>query len=604
VTLSATAGTDYTATNGTLSFAPGVITNTITLAISDDALQEGNETFRFILSGLTNSTLAFGTNVATITDDDASSVSFWTNAITVFENTNVITLYALRSGATNTAVSVNFTNFGTASSPATAATAGSDFTATNGILLFAPGVTTNTFTLTIIDDGTAENSEQLACRLTSATNTSLGTSNLIVTITTNDSAVISIATSTTSFTETNDTNATITLTVNRTGTTFNQCTVNFTTTNVSATAGSDYLATNGTLTFAAGVSTTQIVVSMLYDDLQETNETFRVVLSGPVDATIGTGTNVITIADDDVSSLAISTNAVTVAEAGTNVTFTIVRSGATNTAVAVDFTTTNVTASAGSDYTATNNTLYFAPGVISNSVTVSISDDLLYEGNETFRLLLTVVTNSSTGIATNTATITDDDLSTLTFEVDTDSVSELDGTIDVLVTRTGVTNTTISSAYLTVNGSATAGSDYIATNGVLSFAAGETQKTITVEIIFDGPVESPETFTVRLVNFTNTAAGAETNITVTINDAFGDGAAFSAASAVPVAISAINAIGTNDLLLHITGPAGTPFVIETTTDFQTWTPVSTNYVRTAGTDWLTPIDRSVSARYFRVVRPQ
>ena len=254
--------------------------------------------------------------------------------------------------------------------------------------------------------------------------------------------------------------------------------------------------------------------------------------------------------------------------------------------------------------TATNNTLYFAPGVTTNTVTVSISDDLLYEGNETFRLLLTVVTNSSTGIATNTATITDDDLSTLTFEVDSDSVSELDGYIDILVTRTGVTNTAISAAYLTANGSATAGSDYIATNGVLSFAAGETQKTITVEIIFDGPVESPETFNVRLLNFTNTAAGAETNIIVTINDAFGDGAAFSAASVVPVAISAINAIGTNDLRLHITGPAGTPFVIETTTDFQTWTPVSTNVVRSGGTDWLTPINREVPARYFRVVRPQ
>ena len=73
---------------------------------------------------------------------------------------------------------------------------------------------------------------------------------------------------------------------------------------------------------------------------------------------------------------------------------------------------------------------------------------------------------------------------------------------------------------------------------------------------------------------------------------------------MPVAISAINAIGTNDLRLHITGPAGTPFVIETTTDFQTWTPVSTNVVRSGGTDWLTPIDREVPARYFRVARPQ
>src|SRR6185503_13042334 len=108
---------------------------------------------------------------------------------------------------------------------------------------------------------------------------------------------------TTSFTETNSTNSTITLTINRTGTTNNLATVAFTTTNVTALAGSDYTATNGTLTFAAGVASTQIVVSISNDDLQESVETFKVVLSSPTDATVSTGTNTVTLLDDDISTV-------------------------------------------------------------------------------------------------------------------------------------------------------------------------------------------------------------------------------------------------------------------------------------------------------------
>ena len=67
-----------------------------------------------------------------------------------------------------------------------------------------------------------------------------------------DLAILAFTAGTSSFTETNSTNNTLTLTVVRTGTTNNACTVSFTTTNVSAVAGSDYAATNGTISFAAG----------------------------------------------------------------------------------------------------------------------------------------------------------------------------------------------------------------------------------------------------------------------------------------------------------------------------------------------------------------
>jgi hypothetical protein len=204
-------------------------------------------------------------------------------------------------------------------------------------------------------------------------------------------------------------------------------------------------------------------------------------------------------------------------------------------------------------------------------------------------------------------TITDDDLATITFVMSAADASELDSTIDITVIRTGVTNTTVSVAYFTTNDTATAGSDYTATNGVLTFAPTETNKTITVAILFDAPVETPETFEVRLVNFTNAAAGSNITFTTTINDAFGGArpAFRPAAESIPVSLSVSKLPDSEYLRVRVTGPKGAPFVIETTTDLKKWQPVVTNVISgDDGYDWFTPIDPAVVARYFRVTRPK
>jgi len=203
-----------------------------------------------------------------------------------------------------------------------------------------------------------------------------------VTITTNDSAILSFSVTTNLVSETN---GTLTLTVNRTGTTNNAVTVDFTTTNVTASAGSDYTATNGTLSFAAGETSKTFTTDLIDDDTQENTETFRIVLSNPVDATIAIGTNTVTISDDDVSTVGFTAGTTATAETNGTVTLTVVRSGATNTTVTLDFTTTNATALAGSDYTATNGTFTFNPGETTNAVTIEIADNATQEASETSR---------------------------------------------------------------------------------------------------------------------------------------------------------------------------------------------------------------------------
>src|SRR5439155_93069 len=382
-------------------------------------------TFKIVLSNPTDATLSVSTNTVTITDDDVSTIGFTTSAVTVSETNGTLTLTVVRAGATNTAVSVNFaTTNGTAA-------AGSDYTATNGTFSFAAGETTNTLSIDILDNLNQEGTETFQVRLSNASNTSLGVGTSTVTITDDDGSIVGFAVSAISVAENTNSisitvvrsgttnvaeaGGTLTLTVNRSGTTNNAVTADFATANVTATAGSDYTATNGTLSFAPGETSKTITVDVLDDDLQEANETFRVVLSNPADPTIAIGTNTVRITDDDGSTLSLTTNAVTVAETNTSVTLTVVRSGATNTAVAVDFATTNGTATAGNDYTATNGTFSFPPGEVSNTVTITLIDDLLYEGDEAFRVVLSGITNSTLGIGTNTITIADDDLAYLVF---------------------------------------------------------------------------------------------------------------------------------------------------------------------------------------------
>jgi Ca2+-binding RTX toxin-like protein len=118
------------------------------------------------------------------------------------------------------------------------------------------------------------------------------------------------------------------------------------------------------------------------------------------------------IADNDVPNLPIidlSANQ-TVVEGITspqNVTYTVTVSSDSTDTITVQYATGNNTAIAGSDYTATNGTLTFAPGVTSQYIIIPILNDSLNEAQETFNLTLSSPTNAQLGTAAVTTTITD-----------------------------------------------------------------------------------------------------------------------------------------------------------------------------------------------------
>ena len=164
-------------------------------------------------------------------------------------------------------------------------------------------------------------------------------------------------------------------------------TVNFATANGTATAGSDYVAKSGTLSFAPGVSTRPISVTVNGDTTVEPNESFSVTLSSPTNAVIGSATGSGTITNDDTApglpSLALGNVSLMEGHSGTTLaTFTATLSAASAQIVTVNYATANGTATAGSDYIAASGTLTFAPGVSTRPINVTVNGDTTVEPTE------------------------------------------------------------------------------------------------------------------------------------------------------------------------------------------------------------------------------
>jgi hypothetical protein len=152
---------------------------------------------------------------------------------------------------------------------------------------------------------------------------------------------------------------------------------------------------------------------------------------------------------------------------------------------------------------------------------VTVNGDLLNENDETFNLNLSTATNATIADARGVATIVDEDPAP-TVSIDDVSVTEGNsGTKNVTFTvRLSVASgKSITVDYATADGTAVAGSDYVAKTGTLTFNAGIITRTFTVAIMGDRVRESTETFIVNLANPTNAILGdAQAVCTIVDND--------------------------------------------------------------------------------------
>lgn len=236
----------------------------------------------------------------------------------------------------------------------------------------------------------------------------------------------------------------------------------------------------------------------------------------------------------------ISVNDVSVTEgnSGTvNATFTVSLSAASTQTVTVNYATADGTATAGSDYNQPRGeTVTFAPGTTSQTVSVAVNGDTTFEADETFFLNLTGPVNATLNDAQGQATILNDDPapSIVSFAAATYTVNEGAGSIAVTVNRTGNVALAGSVNYITSSSTLTftpplpcshpdslRTCDIVPIEGTLNFAANETSKTLVVPIIDDMFTEADETFKVEFrPGGVNTIYGAtrETTVTITDND--------------------------------------------------------------------------------------
>ena len=213
-------------------------------------------------------------------------------------------------------------------------------------------------------------------------------------------------------TEGNTGTAAATFTVTLSAASTDPITVAYATGDGTATAGSDYQAAGGTLTFAPGETSKTVTVLVNGDRLTEPNETFVVKLGSPTNATIADGQGVGTILDDEPR---ISISDVTKAEGKkgqtTLFTFTVTLSAPYDQAVTMSFKTTDGTAkTSDQDYVAQTGTLTFAPGETTKTITIEVNGDSKKEADETFYLDL--FGNSGNALFTKnrgTGTILNDD---------------------------------------------------------------------------------------------------------------------------------------------------------------------------------------------------
>jgi Ca2+-binding RTX toxin-like protein len=490
------------------------------------------------------------------------------SAVTVSANegnsgTTPFTFTITLNAAAYSPLTVNWATAGTGANPASLGDFSGIF---SGVETFAIGELTKTVTVNVLGDTLVEPDETFAVTLTSpSAGLVLGTASATATIVNDDSVAPvagSVAINDVTVTEGDAGTVNATFTVTRTSGTA-AFSVNYATSDGTATAGSDYIAATGTLNFAAGETTKTFTVAVNGDTVFEPNETFIATLSAATNgAAISDATGQGTITNDDAAPVAgsVAINDVTVTEgnAGTvNATFTVTRTSGT-AAFSVNYATSDGTATAGSDYIAATGTLNFAAGETTKTFTVAVNGDTVFEPNETFIATLSAATNGAAiSDATGQGTITNDDAAPVVTISDVTITEGNSGTQNAIFTisRSGGVGA-FAINYATTNGSATAGSDYVAATGTLNFAEGVNTQTFTVVVNGDTVFEPNESFTATLSGATNgaTISDATGQATITNDDPnIINGDAFNNNLSGTAGVDIINGLGGDDVL---TGGAG------------------------------------------------
>jgi len=289
-------GSDYAQISDVdLTFAPGEVSKTVTINVIGDLIYENDETLFVVLSDPSSGTLKDALGVGKIENDDAlPSLSIADASIVEGDaGTRSLSLTVSLSATSELPATVHYTTVdGTA-------LAGNDYRGlATGELTFLSGETEKTITVDVTGDTNIEDHETFNVVLSQANGATIANDTAVGTILNDDAAVrISDA----ALIEGHSGVRSMTFTVSMTAASALPVTLNVASVDGTAIAGVDYVAlAPHELAFAPGETSKSITVDVRGDVSVESAETFSVVLSDPINATIDDGMGVGTIFDDDV----------------------------------------------------------------------------------------------------------------------------------------------------------------------------------------------------------------------------------------------------------------------------------------------------------------
>ncbi|MEX1264641.1 MAG: Calx-beta domain-containing protein [Actinomycetota bacterium] len=402
--VSATAGSDYTSKTGTVNLTNGGCRcGTISVSVSGDNLFEGTETFVVNLSNAVNGTLGDAQGVGTIYDNEGPPALIVTDASAAEGDSSMGFLVLLTSGSAS-AVTVDYATI------SGSALGGNDYTATSGSLTFTSGQTSKSISVPVVQDALSEDTETFTLDLSNASGAPVTAPQGAGSIT-DDDPDPAFAVDDVSITEGAAGTASATFTVTLSTAAGRETAVDVATSDGTATAGTDYTSTSGSLTFAPGETSQNFAVAVAGDLFFEGDEAFAVTLSSPVNADLGDATGLGTITDDDLTpALAVDDVSVVEGTGGTTTaTFTVSLSNPSAFVSSVDWSTTDGSATGGVDFLSGSGAVSFAVGETAGTFAVTVQADSLDEADETFAVLLANPLGSSIVDDTGVGSIADDD---------------------------------------------------------------------------------------------------------------------------------------------------------------------------------------------------
>ena len=388
----ATAGEDYTLTNGTLTFEAGTTTaQEIRVAITDDAVdEEDEETFTVTLSSASNATLAGGQSTlaatGTITDDDERGVTVSETALDIDEGesgTYTVVLTSQPTGTVTVAMTTDLVD--------------TDVSVDNTSLTFTAGNWNTAQTVTVSaagdEDAVVDDAVTLTHTVRGGDYGSVSADPVEVTIVEDDTPTLSMAD-----VRADEDVGEMVFEVTLSLASSNEVTVAYATSNGTgagaATAGEDYTEKTGTLTFEAGTTTAQEIRVPITDDAvdEEEEETFTVTLHSAANATLAgaqatlAATGTIVDNDDPAVTVAFATGTYTATEGGAAATVQVQLSGDPERTVDIPLTHTPGTGATAADYSGVPESVTFASGETEKTFAVSATDDDVDEDEETVTL--------------------------------------------------------------------------------------------------------------------------------------------------------------------------------------------------------------------------